>query len=97
MAYGDESQIGSIVHALLRNAAEALANSVIHVEVDPELFDDDSPLPLEAAEYIIVTIHDQGTGSSNDFSDRIFEPFFITKDGGEGLGLTKAFSIAQQH
>ena len=97
MAYGDESQIGSIVHALLRNAAEALANSVIHVEVDNELFDDDSPLPLEAAEYIIVTIHDQGTGSSNDFSDRIFEPFFITKDGGEGLGLTKAFSIAQQH
>ncbi len=93
----DENQIANILEALLKNADEALANSVIHVEIDNELLDEDSPLALEAGSYIVVTIHDQGPGIAPDLYERIFEPFFTTKEGAEGLGLTKALGMAQKH
>lgn len=44
-----------------------------------------------------VTIADSGPGFSTEALERLYEPFFTTKRGGNGLGLGSALAIAQAH
>ena len=44
-----------------------------------------------------VTISDSGPGMSRETLDRIFEPYFSTKDSGTGLGLPIAKKIIEEH
>lgn len=51
----------------------------------------------EDNENVIVSIHDTGAGISPDIMERIFDPFFSTKEKGTGLGLAIAAKIVQAH
>jgi PAS domain S-box-containing protein len=44
-----------------------------------------------------VEIEDTGTGISPSETDKIFNPFFTTKEGGTGLGLALAHKIVEDH
>ena len=44
-----------------------------------------------------VMIKNTGSGLSEDLRERIFEPFFSTKPGGSGLGLTIARRLIESH
>jgi signal transduction histidine kinase len=44
-----------------------------------------------------VLLQDSGTGIAEDRRPHIFEPFFSTKDGGTGLGLTVSYNIITAH
>jgi signal transduction histidine kinase len=44
-----------------------------------------------------VVFQDTGRGMTPDVKERIFEPFFSTKDGGTGLGLAVSQQIVQAH
>ena len=44
-----------------------------------------------------VAISDSGPGIPADHLDRIFEPYFSTKEGGTGLGLAMAHKIVEDH
>ena len=44
-----------------------------------------------------VLLQDSGPGIPDDHKSRIFEPFFSTKDGGTGLGLTVSYNIITAH
>ncbi len=46
---------------------------------------------------IIIEIHDDGVGISRSDRERIFTPFFTTKDKGSGLGLAFAQKIIKAH
>ncbi|MGC9356667.1 MAG: GAF domain-containing protein [Anaerolineae bacterium] len=46
---------------------------------------------------LMVTVTDTGMGISPENLSRIFEPFFSTKEGGTGLGLTVCHNIVQRH
>jgi signal transduction histidine kinase/DNA-binding NarL/FixJ family response regulator len=46
---------------------------------------------------VIVKIIDSGAGISADLLDRVFEPFFTTRKGGTGLGLTIVRNIIEIH
>jgi PAS domain S-box-containing protein len=46
---------------------------------------------------IQVDIVDDGPGIPPDYRQRIFDPFFSTKDGGTGLGLSICHSIVKEH
>jgi signal transduction histidine kinase len=44
-----------------------------------------------------ITFQDQGGGIPADQQANIFEPFFSTKEGGTGLGLTVSYNIITAH
>ena len=46
---------------------------------------------------VLVEVRDEGCGVAEEFFDRIFDPFYTTKEQGTGLGLSVAHQIVSQH
>ncbi len=51
----------------------------------------------KAGGFVIVDIKDNGVGIKHGIIEKIFDPFFSTKDNGTGLGLAIAAKIMQAH
>jgi len=77
---------GGVVTVSTRNM---LAN-----EVQPGAFNKELP----AADYVVIEVSDTGTGMSPELMQKIFDPFFSTKDVGKGtgLGLSTVYGIIKQ-
>jgi two-component system cell cycle sensor histidine kinase/response regulator CckA len=54
-------------------------------------------LPAEHGKFIKITMEDRGIGIPKENLQRIFEPYFTTKQKGSGLGLATAYSIVKNH
>lgn len=54
---------------------------------------------LQTKDRVIVVIEDNGHGMSAEVLSRVFDPFFTTRDVGDGrgLGLTVSYAIVRQH
>ena len=50
----------------------------------------------EAAQWAEIVVRDNGSGMSRDILERAFEPFFTTRAGGSGLGLSQVLGFVQQ-
>lgn len=77
---------------LITNAAHAMRESggVLEVEVKDVVIDIGQQwerLNLEQGEYVQVKVSDTGTGIDPDIIDQVFDPYFTTKDHGEGSGM----------
>lgn len=48
-------------------------------------------------EKVIIIVSDTGSGIPADAVDKIFEPFYSTKDKGTGLGLAIVFNMIKRH
>lgn len=94
---------------LIRNAAEAessesKAEGKIQVHTDNIKLEDgveQTGLFIPAGEYVRITVLDHGHGIPDEYLDRIFDPFFSTRDKGDsrtrGLGLTQVYAIVKGH
>jgi two-component system sensor histidine kinase HydH len=71
---------------IVRNALEAMSSGGT-LEVTAELAED----------WLTVTVRDSGSGIPEHVRERIFTPFFTTKDQGTGLGLAIAHKIVEGH
>ncbi len=88
----DPTQIHQVVMNLGTNSLHAmkgkkglLSVELTQVEVD-EIFAQTRPA-LEPGPHIRLTVSDTGTGMDPSIVDRVLEPFFTTKEVGEGTGL----------
>lgn len=50
-----------------------------------------------AKEWVEISFQDNGIGMTPTEQEQIFEPFYTTKVGGTGLGLTTSYSIVERH
>ncbi len=51
---------------------------------------------MPEATYGLLSVEDNGPGVAPAMTARIFEPYFTTKAGGQGLGLASAFGLVKQ-
>lgn len=88
----DAGQIGQVLHNILINAREAMpGGGTIGVQAR-------NVLGVDAADpRVRISISDNGRGISEDVLRRIFDPYFTTKTGGNGLGLATAYAIVVKH
>src|SRR5262249_12475093 len=88
---GDKVQLQQVVLNLVMNAIEAMAAVTGRrrvLTIKSQCGEDSGAL---------VTIQDCGTGLDLANSERIFQPFFTTKPGGMGMGLSISTSIIEAH
>ncbi|MEO8549510.1 MAG: protoglobin domain-containing protein [Kofleriaceae bacterium] len=82
----DPGKLHQVVQNLLRNAIEAApADGHVRVEV----------MAAERAVHFKVT--DDGPGMTAEVKDRMFEPFFSTKEAGTGMGMSIVHSFVAMH
>jgi len=94
----DKGQIQQVISNLVINADQAMPNGgLIFITIDHIDVDIGQLAIVEPGSYIRITVKDQGTGMSPDIYERIFDPYFTTKEVGSGLGLTTVFSIIKKH
>ena len=97
----DEVQIEQILMNLAVNAAQAMDKSgdliieTKNIKLDEE--DVKKYRGLKAGRHVMLSVKDTGTGMSREVQDKIFEPFYSTKEKGTGLGLSTVFGVVQQH
>ena len=51
---------------------------------------------IAAGTYVFVEVRDSGAGMTSDVAMRAFEPFFTSKEAGEGIGLSQVYGFAKQ-
>lgn len=94
----DKEQIHQVISNMVVNASHAMpGGGIIKVNVELCNVEKESLLPIQDGEYIKLTIKDRGTGISHENLQKIFDPYFTTKEMGSGLGLSAAFSIIRKH
>ena len=112
---GDPGQIQQVVLNLVTNAAQAMealyeeeqsggAASTHVLELSLRMVQVDAQMAaaqtgLAEGQYVCFSVSDTGPGIEPDTRERIFEPFYTTKDVGKGtgLGLSVVHGIVQSH
>jgi PAS domain S-box-containing protein len=93
----DEGQISQVINNLIMNADEAMPEGgVIQVKAE-NVFIDEGVLPLRKGDYVKISIKDGGVGISEKYLQKIFDPYFTTKQKGSGLGLSTSYSVIMKH
>ncbi len=99
----DPTQVHQIILNLCTNAAQAMADEhgtieVILVEVSLEGHRAPLSHDLPPGRYVQLKIRDTGIGMPPEIQERIFDPYFTTKEAGEGtgLGLAVVYGIVQE-
>ena len=94
----DEEQIIQVINNIIINADQAMPEGgIIKIKVENVNIDEDEQIPLEEGKYLKISISDVGIGISDDNLGKIFDPYFTTKNKGNGLGLATSYSIIKSH
>jgi PAS domain S-box-containing protein len=88
---GDRVQLQQVILNLLLNASDAMSGV------------DDRPRQLviiterDEGGQVRLSVQDAGMGFGSQGPDKLFEPFYTTKNGGMGIGLSVSRSIIESH
>ncbi|WP_054690107.1 ATP-binding protein [Desulfosarcina cetonica] len=97
----DFQQIGQALHNLMINAAEAMPKGgTVFIDFENVTINGGNSI-LSAGRYVNIAIRDQGMGIPAEHIEKIFDPYFSTKNRGAskgtGLGLSISHSIITKH
>ena len=82
----DPEQLQQVILNLLQNATQAMPNGgILSVKV------------FENGKFGTFSVSDTGTGMNEDIQEKLFTPFFTTKEDGTGLGLVTSKKIIDAH
>jgi C4-dicarboxylate-specific signal transduction histidine kinase len=88
---GDRVQLQQVILNLIINAVEAMSG--VNEQARELLIDTAS----EAPNGVLVAVRDSGPGLKPESFDRLFDPFYTSKPGGMGMGLSICRSIIEAH
>jgi signal transduction histidine kinase len=99
---GDETQLQQIIYNILLNAVQAIPDEgEIIIETENVSLAQPNEFSLTAGNYVKISVKDSGVGIPAKNLDKIFDPFFSTKDTitheGVGMGLSISQSIIKKH
>lgn len=84
---GDERFLRQAIMNIMINAKEAMSKNGGVLKITGHVEE----------EHLILEISDEGDGVPKSLVNKIFEPYFSTKDGGTGLGLTLTYKVITEH
>jgi PAS domain S-box-containing protein len=95
----DGGQMGQVIQNIVLNADQAmpLGGRVAISARNLPASETASHPGLESRDYVVIGIEDQGVGIPQAYLDKIFDPYFTTKEKGSGLGLATSYSIIRNH
>lgn len=86
----DPEQLKEVLVNLVVNACEAMtAGGAIRITEELQRSDN--------RQQVVIRLQDEGPGIPEALKDRVFQPFFTTKEEGTGLGLSIAARIIEEH
>lgn len=96
--HADEGQLGQVLHNLLLNAKQAMpSRGTVTVRGANVTLAESCPEHLAPGRYVRLEVRDTGVGIPPEHVSRVFDPYFTTKPGGTGLGLSSVYSIVRRH
>lgn len=98
----DQTQMEEAFRNILTNAKEAMPDGGhIAVKMENVFIGKESLLNQRKGNYVRLSFKDQGTGIPGELLEKIFDPYFSTKEmgiqKGMGLGLSITHSIVKKH
>ncbi|NIO42792.1 MAG: HAMP domain-containing protein [Burkholderiales bacterium] len=86
--YGDSTKLRQVLHNLLQNAEQAVAEVT-----QPQIV----VRTQAAGDTVSLSVHDNGGGFPEQMMGRVFEPYVTSKTHGTGLGLAIVKKIVEEH
>ncbi|HEV7553375.1 MAG TPA: PAS domain S-box protein [Candidatus Angelobacter sp.] len=99
LIYVDSSQLESMIMNLVLNSRDAMPHGgILSLTTSSEVLPEDASFPNTPTKFVVLQISDTGMGMPPEIKERIFEPFFSTKDTGKGtgMGLAMVYGIVEQ-
>jgi two-component system sensor histidine kinase PilS (NtrC family) len=99
----DADQMKQVFWNLLLNAAQAMADGGeirFRLEKGKDAVWEKNlrlSIPNKEKEWVKISVADSGNGIPSQEKEKIFEPFYTTKEGGTGLGLSIVHKIIENH
>src|SRR6185369_15925441 len=94
----DEGQICQVINNILINADQAMSDGgIITIRLENETINQEGLGPFKAGRYVVISVEDHGSGIPESHLPKIFDPYFTSKQRGNGLGLATAHSIISNH
>lgn len=93
----DENQMAQVIGNLVLNAKQSMQKDGVLTVFAENCAQEMLPEEAQSDTYIRVAIKDTGCGIDKENLEKIFDPYFTTKENGSGLGLTTSFSIIKKH
>lgn len=97
----DEFQIGHVFEYILNNAMESMpdggkiAIDVKNVSISSE--QSHHGISLQPARYLQICVTDEGEGIRDEDMEKIFDPYYSTKEMGSGMGLAISYAVIKRH
>lgn len=109
--YGNKHQLDQVMENLITNAYEALdlssiaffpsGDMPIRIQTKVVSMEQENSQKLTPGEYVKISVIDRGKGIPPEIMDKIYDPYFSTKERGAqkgmGLGLSMCYAIIKRH